>query len=499
MNFLQDTESSIAKQAKINSDLFLEYVLKDSSGKKVRQSEIHNEIQWHIDECKRQGKNYCGILAPWGHGKTEQAIIGRTLKEVGDDPNVRIAIVTNTDDNSKSRVSSITKYILNDKDYKKLYPDIKPAQNEDWSKHKVIVARDSKSKDGTIEAWGVMSSGTGARYDMMFFDDVIDQRNAISNPAFRPAVKENFKNVWLSRLTPEGFALYIATIWHQDDNTSEILKNSEWSFLVMKISEDYKSIECESCFKGKFTIPVWDYWDESALKKRRKLIGERAFNRGFRQQALSDEDRSFPSSDSIFRKDVGLSFAHNSWPRIVGIDPFGQAVVIHVLALHPNGTRVPIEIRRGKWDPNRTVNEIIDTWITHRPQIIVCENNASQSAIVQWVQSKGYKDLPIVPFTTGSQKADPILGLPGLEVEFANGMWLVPYQNIDETDSENPINIWKSEMRDHPLGQAEDTVMASWFAREGARFYMQTQNQNNDIVTGEEVGMVDQVTIGDYE
>lgn len=498
---MSDTDCLLKHHAKIDYNIFAEYVIKDARGKRILQGEIHKEMQWHIEECKRRSQKFCGILAPWGHGKTEQVIIGRVLDDIGKSPNDRIAIVTNTDDNSKARVSSITRYICYDDDYKSVYPHVKPAQNSDWSKHKIIVERDSRAKDGTLEAWGVMSSGTGSRFDKIYFDDIIDQRNAIANPALRPAVKENFNNVWLSRLTPDGMVVYIATIWHQDDNTSDIKRNPEWKFLEMKISEDFESIECESPFKGKYRIPVWQYWNSDKLKSRFKVIGKRAFNRGFRQQPLTDEDRTFPSSELIFNKDIDGSIVQPHWARCVGIDPFGQAVVIFTIAINPyNHRKFVVEIKRGKWAPSRTKQEIISVWQRHKPQVIVCENNAAQEAIIEWVQDEpDGSEIPIIPFVTGKQKADPELGLPSLEIEFANGNWVVPYAQVDEFDAEDPVNIWRKEMMDHPLVEKEDTVMASWFAREGARFLLGYKpEEDNNVIHQDEMG-VESVHIGDYD
>jgi len=490
----------ISEAARTDINVFLSYCLKDTKGNAITQGQIHKEIQWHIDECKRRKEKYCGILAPWGHGKTENVVIGRTLHEIGNDPNIRIQIITNTDDNSKARVSSIIKYILYDNEYQTVYPSVVPAQHEDWSKHKIIVDRISKSKDGTVEAWGIGSSGTGSRSDLIIFDDPVDMRNAISNPAMRETVKDSFSNVWLSRLVPDGMAIYLATIWHQDDNTSNILKNKRWKFLVMRVSEDFSCIECESAFKGHYTIPLWEYWNEKALKEQFGIIGKRAFNRGYRQQALSDEDRTFPSSEKIFRPDVDKDIVQPHWPIVVGVDPFGQWVVLFVLAVSPQGMKVPIDIRRGKWGPTQTIGQIIDVHRDYNPHLIVCENNASQEAIVQWASEKSF-DITIVPFTTGKQKADPSLGLPSLEVEFANGSWVVPYKGIDQHDSRHPYNVWRRELLNHPLDKEADTVMAMWFAREGARYLQKnivtSETAEQDIITGEEMGVED-VVIGDY-
>lgn len=473
--------------------------MKDNQGNRVSQGQIHHEIQWHIDECKRRGEQYCGILAPWGHGKTENVIIGRTLDEIGKDPNVRIFVISNTDDNAKARIESITNYISHDKDYKSIYPNVKPADEGSWSKHKIIVDRESKSKDGTVEAYGVGTSGVGGRCDRIFFDDVVDMRNAIANPALREQIKANIENVWLSRLTPDGFAIYIATIWHQSDATSYMLKNPHWKFLVMKISEDFESIDCISPFKGQYKIPLWNYWNKERLIQRLKVIGTRAFNRGFRQQALSDEDRTFPSSERIFQKDFDFHMVNSEWPRIGGIDPFGQWVVLFTIAVNPeNHRRYPIEIIRRKMGPSETVTEILACYKRHNHQLLVCENNAAQEAIKQWTQEKGKLDLPIIPFTTGANKANIDFGLPSVEVEFSNSAWLVPCASINEYDSENTFNIWRAELLSHPLGEAWDTVMAMWFAREGARFLFRDTHGAGDVVVQEDIG-IERISIGNYE
>lgn len=500
LELYNDTELLRQKAARQQIDAFIEYVGKDSKGNRLEQADIHREIQEHIDLCKKRGVTNCGILAPWGHGKTEQ-ILGRALDEIGKDRNIRIQIIANTDDNAMARVNVLARYIERDEEYHKVYPDVVPGgdRGDDWGKHKLVVQRESKSKDGTVESWGITTSGTGSRADLQIYDDPVDLRNAVLNPALRTQVKESFRNVWLSRLVPGGFRIYIATIWHEDDLTSELLKNTEWNFLVMKVSADFSCIECESPFKGRYTIPLWSAWNKERLQKQFIDLGERAFNRGYRQDAISDEDRTFPSSDTIFRWDLGRDIVAPHWPRCTGIDPFGKKVVIFTLALNPhNRSRVPVEIRIGKWDPRRTIREIFDVYTVHQPQIMVCENNASQQAILQWAQEVGGVDIPLVPFVTGKQKADPILGLPSLQVEFANGAWLVPMQGVDQFDHDNPFMVWRRELRSHPVGEAEDTVMASWFAREGARYLTREPDQAEEIVTQEEVLGTERVSIGEY-
>ncbi|QGH73020.1 MAG: terminase large subunit [Siphoviridae sp. ctCJE6] len=485
--------------ARRDANDFCEYVVKDEKGNKISQAEIHREINWHIDECRRLGLN-CGILAPWRHGKTEQVVVGRTLKFLGEDPNNRIFIICNSDDNAKARVGSVSRYIERDEEYHDVFPHVVPGPGADWGKHKLIVKRPSLSKDGSVEAWGITSSGTGAGCDFLIADDPVDLRNAILNPALRDQVKDSFNNVWCSRLSPGGFKIYIATAWHDNDLTSDLRKNKEWCFLIIKVSADFSCMECESPLKGKFTIPLWDMWPKEKLLKRYSEIGQRAFNRGYRQEALSDEDRTFPSSDKIFNLKVGHDVVPRDWPKVIGMDPFGKKVVIFVLAYNPvNCQKIPVDIRIGKWSPKKSIEELKAAYQEWAAQLAVVENNAAQQAIVQWAQEIGGHRMLIVPFTTGSQKANPAMGLPSLEVEFANGGWMVPMRDVREDDAQNPFNVWKAELAAHPVGEAEDTVMASWFAREGVRYMTQYEAPDDQTIHQEEIiPEVEPVKIGDY-
>jgi hypothetical protein len=82
--------------------------------------------------------------------------------------------------------------------------------------------------------------------------------------------------------------------------------------------------------------------------------------------------------------------------------------------------------------------------------------------------TRGQCRLPLQGFTTGRQKADPAIGLPSLEVEFANGMWRIPLlHEIGPADSDtDPWVRLVREFQGHPFHSSDDLVMATWFARE---------------------------------
>lgn len=443
----------MAEKAKYDPNVFCEYVLKDSkTGRGFVQAKIHKELQSFIDKNK-----FVVIVEPRDHGKSEQVAIGRVLYELGRNPNIRIKLVSQSDDEAKDRLRAIVGYIERDEDLHRVFPELKPAQRGEWTKHSIIVERTTRSKDASVEALGILSTATGGRADLLILDDPCDFRNSIQNPALRKTVKEAFRNVWVNLLEPEGRLIYIATLWHTDDLTHELLgQKDKYPNLFRAIDSDY--------------TPLWPgKWTSDRLKEREEQIGKRAFDRSFRNIALSDEEKTFPSANQIFHYGVKKEDVVNpNWPRYFGVDPFGQWVVIFILALSPEGKKYPIDIIRMKGAPLALVDELVAQYHKRKPQIIMLENNAAQEAMRQWVLERGH-DIPVSGFVTGKQKADPMIGLPSLEVEFANGSWVVPMGDEHPVDCKCGFCVWHQELNGHPIWETDDTVLASWFAREATR------------------------------
>jgi len=245
--------------ARKNPNDFNEQILNDIvNNVPITQHIIHRLWHAHIDWCKKNGV-YAGMLAPFGHGKTEQVIIGRLIYELGRNPNLRIKLISNLDNNASARVMSIRKHIEDNIRVRQIFPKLIPevrtkghgkdkkkgSQAEKWTSHTLFVKRDIISKDFSLEAWGIMSQGTGSRGDMIFFDDPVDFQNAIAEPTSREKIKDAVRSVWLPRLDKGGMVVYIATVWHEEDLTSELMRGNRFCFLKMAISEDLKSIEAE--------------------------------------------------------------------------------------------------------------------------------------------------------------------------------------------------------------------------------------------------------------
>lgn len=524
------------RRARKNANAFMEYVMFDLP----EQEPIHAAIQDHISAHK-----YAGVLAPRDHGKTGQ-MIGRVLWELGRNPDLRIKVVRNSDPKAREFLFALTQHMQNNSRLHRVFPHLRIEKGLDEAAQatgsKILVKRKKQSPDASVEACGVTSTATGGRADIIIFDDIVDFRNAIANPAMRPKIKQSFYSVWLNLLEPWGRIVYIATVWHTDDLTHEIMRNPEYNFMVLRVAEDFGSIQADD---GR-TFPLWEWdwaedprnqeagsitglwedptvrgkillkkelddgavrflvkfangvrwidaqdtvvekWTARALKARSREIGQREFDRGYRNRALSDDEATFPEAvvDGMVDRNMHPHDIPADWPRFGGVDlaisKQDQAAytVFFVLAVNPkDGERVPEKIVRGKFGSPETVDILEELHHRHNVQMWYVENNAYQEAVLQWIEYKRKQGLmknpepiPLKGFMTGKQKADPFVGLPGVATEMANGGWRLPLgDGPHRSDCTCARCVWVQELKTYPIGKNTDTVMASWFAREAAR------------------------------
>ena len=241
---------------------------------RFKQAECHKKMQAHMDTHKR-----AGILAQKELGKTSQSV-ARLLHRLGNHPDMLIKLICASDDLAVYRVMLIRDLISRNKYLKIVFPQlVKSPWIDDWGKKSLTVKRNVFSKDSSIEACGILTSGTGGRADEILFDDVVDFMNAIKYPSQRGQVKETFKNVWIPLLGPTGRAAYLATLHHEDDLTADLMKNKEWEFINLSVTGDPP-------------ISHWpEKWTAAALISRQAEMGTIEFDRSMRNILHPDRER----------------------------------------------------------------------------------------------------------------------------------------------------------------------------------------------------------------
>jgi len=462
-------EQALAEAAREDINLFCQFCFRDETGEPWQQARFHRE--WHrlIDENDR-----VQIWAPREHAKSTQ-MCARIIWELDRNPNLRCRIVAANDDLAKLRLGWIKRQIERNPRVRMVFPALQPDYRRGWEKTAIYV-RGSTEADPSVDAAGVLSTGTGTRCDFLVGDDVVDQRNAILQPALRQAVKEAWREVWTNTLTPRAKAVYICTPWHLDDLSHELAQNRAWVHWRQEAIIDEEK-----------RLTLWpERWPWERLMQRREEIGERAFARNFLLHALSSEEEVFPESYVAACLDYDREYGEDvdpAWPRVAGVDLASRQhaeadyTVIVTAAVAPDGRRHLVEVVREKIDFAATLRLIIEQYRKHRHALILVENNAYQDAVLQALRDPGIRravgaeglTLPLRPMTTGRQKADETLGLPGLAAKMEQGAWRFPAAGWPHApDCTCGFCALIRELRSYPVGEHDDTVMALWFADRAA-------------------------------
>ena len=231
-------------------------------------------------------------------------------------------------------------------------------------------------------------------------------------------------------------------------------------------------------------IPLWDRWGERELRSRRNEIGSKAFNRGYRHEAIERDELTFSHFTRIKKYGVGPEIISPSWERYAGVDVSSSSrpgSVIFTGAVSPGGKRYPKEVRIGAWTAPEFVRQMLDCYNRYRHQVILVENNGVQTMLVDWLNEKG-AHLPIEGYVTGVQKMDPEIGLPSLDIEFENESWVLPMDVVKGHEGNcgryslagGAMCSWCrfiKEFEAHPQYPTTDVVMATWLFREAVRKY----------------------------
>lgn len=227
-----------ALRARTNFSDFVTFCINDEAGRPFDLEPLHLAWHRHVTWCWKRSL-HAGIQAPWGHGKSAGLVVPLSAWLIGANPNLRIKIVCSSKELAVERVGAI-KTVLTSPQYRHVFPHVR--QGGRWTADEVTVARSGLSSDPTLQAKSVFGKGVGKRADVLIFDDVVDQINSLE-PGQRKKVRDVTSNTWMSRLTPQGRVLWIATPWHTDDATMHIMTRPNWAFLIQSVNEEVTEID----------------------------------------------------------------------------------------------------------------------------------------------------------------------------------------------------------------------------------------------------------------
>lgn len=256
-------------------------------------------------------------------------------------------------------------------------------------------------------------------------------------------------------------------------------------------------------------MPNWpEFWPPKKLRLEEGKLRTQAFNSGYRQKPATGGDLIFPD----FKLDVAYTYGINwreisdpdpknknydpnspwyvdpTWTRYTGCDIAGKkrrGTCVFTIAMSPAGVRHILDVKLGMWTGPQTAKQMqyTDDDKLLSPRVFFVENNAYQESLMDWVKEM---DVPCWPkvrgFRTGSNKMDPELGLPAINVQYSKRRWRLAVRHKEFVPSEpDPKNSTVCicgacvfinatlVMTPDDLDETPDTIMAQFFAKEASR------------------------------
>jgi len=404
---------------------------------------------------------------------TQNVSVGSVLYDLGQDPSLRIVVLSNTMSQAKKIVSSIRKYLTESEELRLVFPHLRQSTDPSapWTQTALTVERSTFSKDPSVQAIGLYGALMGARADRLYIDDLLD-RECTETPQQMDAVFSWLRATAIGRLTRNARVVAVTNEWNKRDPMHRLASG-----------RGYHSIRIPVITKsGKLAWAA--RWSKARIAKAEEDLGPLEAGRQLYLRTR-DEDKAVISQDWLARcinRGRGYRLVHevdvNALPEgfsvWTGVD---LAVQQHASAdwtafvtilLHPDGTRQLLWIEAGRWSGPEIVQRIED----HNRRygsVIIIENNASQDFVLQFASH--LTRATVRAFTTGKNKANPAFGVASLATEFSNGRWIFPSHKDGARVPREVAALLTEALYYDPKEHTGDRLMALWFAREGARMF----------------------------
>lgn len=401
-----------ADRAREDFCAFCEGVVRDeASGELVKLSEWQKEAIREI-----VGRRRVLLLAPRGHGKSTIFAIAYPSWLLGRNHNLRVVIVSSTEDQAVVLANAIEALLLDER-YQKAFGNIVPPQRQStWTDTHKFLIRDRPIKDPSVLACGITSSVVvGKRADVVICDDIVSEENA-RTPAQRQEVQERFWKTLLPVLVPGGKLIVVGTRWSYNDLYSSIMerwlprtKTSEEPGWGIRHLSDDTAVLIYSTTPDK---PLWpERFSVKELERFQHDMGTVRYKQQFMNIAVEPGENILPASALHFTTDIPPLEAMEV---VMGLDPnistsstsdyYGLAI----LGVSPSGIYL-LDCLRFRAQVSLQLHTILTYAKKYRVSVIVVENNLWQT-IHQQLLAKEI-NIPVVGRMTVKDMTQRVIGM----------------------------------------------------------------------------------------
>ncbi len=163
----------------------------------------------------------------------------------------------------------------------------------------------------SYSASGVGGGITGLGASVFLVDDPIKNRQQADSPTYRENLKDWFKEVAITRLTPGGSIVVIMTRWHHDDLVGWLLSEQEdkWNVLKYPALQTEHDLDLRPYDKRKPGKALWPWrFTKKRLEEIEEELGPLAFNCLYQQDPTIEGGTVLNINDLI--QDFDLNNLH---------------------------------------------------------------------------------------------------------------------------------------------------------------------------------------------
>ena len=467
------------------------------------------------------------INVPPEHAKSTVITVNYCVYRIAMNPNVKITIVSKTQERAKEYLYSIKQRLSHER-WAKMQAIYGSAGGwkedaDSWKADRIYIARDSTEKDPTVQALGIGGQITGARSDLIILDDVVTTSNAH---------EWEKQLLWLqrdvvTRLGDVGKLLIVGTRIAPNDLYREIRNPDHWTggktpftyFAMPAVLEYHNNPEKWETLWPKSHIPwegsdegvlpdedgLYPKWNGSALFRRRSEVSPSAWALVYQQEDVQ-EDSIFPpicvqgSVNRMRKRGIlkpgvpGHPKQPGSWYTIMGLDPAMSGNTAAVMMVVDRNTRMRyiLDVENMQDPTPQKIQRLIEEWVVkYHPQELRIEINAHQKAYALDDDLRQYLASNGVRFSsqfTGKNKWDTSFGVAAMSGLFGtmrngthNGDNLIEIPSQDGSEGIKALIQQLITWRPDTKGKT-DCVMALWFCELRAREMIANANINQSHV-----------------
>lgn len=468
-----EQRAGMIRAARVDSSLFTDVVFRYTSAPFHRR--------WHAT-WNRPGVRVVQ-WSPVEHGKTQQ-VTGWALHRMGRDPKeARILWVGSALTAARKSVSVIKTLIeTGHRELAAVFPGLRPGVK--WTETQLSVAgAQATEKDYTLEAVGVEGAILGGRFTDVILDDICTAQTTYTSQQ-RDKVTKWVTSTIMGRVLPGGRIICLGNAWYPDDVMHQLAARGYTVIRDHAYDEDESGriVPGSILWPDRFPLARLGERPDSRQadgtpSKRRELgtieamrqlrcipyaPGQGRFRLEWFERAM-ESGLTLLSPEATYRGEYG--------PAFLGIDcgisekEGRDAWGFWAMAVNPTtGKRVPLDALEERMEGPAALAVLRD-WNRRLAPVTWVENNAAQEFFRQFAGGEG---IATRAHTTGRNKMHPEDGVASLGVELEQGLWVLP---AGDERSAAMMTRWRSQCLAFAPGQhTGDLLMASWIAREGARF-----------------------------